>query len=106
VELLVATWTVRLAFISAIAVLGISLSAGSVLVDAVLRAAIAAFVFTLGGRLLVGVLERPDQRMHRLRAERAKRQTKASGKPSKASDKPAKASDKAAGKSVVGDRAA
>jgi hypothetical protein len=81
VELLVATWTVRLAFVSAIAVLWISLSAGSVLVDAVLRAAVAAFVFTLAGRLLIGFLERPDQRMHRLRAERAKRHGKATGKP-------------------------
>jgi hypothetical protein len=81
VELLVATWTVRLAFVSAIAVLWISLSAGSVLVDAVLRAAVAAFVFTFAGRLLIGFLERPDQRMHRLRAERAKRQGKATGKP-------------------------
>ena len=79
-ELLVATWTVRLAFVAAIAVLWISLSAGSVLVDAVLRAAVAAFVFTLAGRLLIGFLERPDQRMHRLRAERAKRQGKSGGK--------------------------
>ena len=79
-ELLVATWTVRLAFVSAVAVLWISLSAGSVPVDAVLRAAVAAFVFTLAGRLLIGFLERPDQRMHRLRAERAKRQGKGTGK--------------------------
>ena len=99
-ELLVATWTVRLAFVSAIAVLWISLSAGSVLVDAVLRAAVAAFVFTLAGRLLIGFLERPDQRMHRLRAERAKRQGKATGK---ASGKPAATP---APKPVARDRAA
>lgn len=99
-ELLVATWTVRLAFVSAIAVLWISLSAGSVLVDAVLRAAVAAFVFTLAGRLLIGFLERPDQRMHRLRAERAKRQGKATGKAS------GKATDKPAPKPVARDRAA
>jgi hypothetical protein len=91
VELLVATWTVRFAFVAAIAVLWISLSAGAVLTDAVLRAAVAAFVFTLAGRILIGLLETPDQRMRRLRAERTKRQGKASGKS---------ASPSAAGKSA------
>jgi hypothetical protein len=100
VELLVATWTVRLAFVAAIAVLSISLSAGSVLVDAVLRAAVAAFVFTLAGRLLIGFLERPDQRMHRLRAERAKRQGKSNGKSS------GKSNGKSASLPAAADRAA
>jgi hypothetical protein len=120
VELLVATWTVRFAFVTAVAVLAISLSAGSVLVDAVLRAAVAAFVFTFAGRLLIGFLETPDQRMHRLRNERAKRD-KSGGKPAKSPDKaalktakpdkpakPAKTakSDKPAATSVGGERAA
>ena len=100
-ELLVATWTVRFAFVAAVAVLAISLSAGSVLVDAVLRAAVAAFVFTFAGRLLIGFLETPDQRMHRLRNERAKRD-KSGGKPA---DKP-KSPDKAAVKTAKPDKPA
>ena len=66
-ELLVATWTVRLALISALAVVGISLAAGSLLPDAVIRAAFVAFVFTFGGRQLIGFLETPEQRLARLR---------------------------------------
>jgi hypothetical protein len=72
VELFVATWSVRLALISALAVAGISLSAGSLLADAVVRAAFAAFVFTLAGRLLIGFLESPEHRLNRIRRERAK----------------------------------
>jgi hypothetical protein len=72
-ELLVATWTVRLAFVGALGVAGISLASGSVLPDAVIRAAFVAFVFTLGGRLLIGFLETPEQRLVRLRHERAQR---------------------------------
>jgi predicted lipid-binding transport protein (Tim44 family) len=118
VELLVATWTVRFAFIAAVAVLAISLSAGSVLVDAVLRAAVAAFVFTFAGRLLIGFLETPEQRMHRLRNERAKRDRtggKSTDKAAKSQDKPAakaakvaKAakSEQPAATSVGGERAA
>ena len=71
-ELLVATWSVRLALISALAVAGISLSAGSLLGDAVVRAAFAAFVFTFAGRLLIGFLESPEHRLNRIRRERAK----------------------------------
>lgn len=100
-ELLVATWTVRFAFVAAVGVLAISLSAGSVLVDAVLRAAIAAFVFTFAGRLLIGFLETPDQRMHRLRNERAKRDKtggKSADKPAKSPDKSARSDGKAAAK--------
>jgi hypothetical protein len=85
-ELLVATWTVRLAFIGALGVAGISLAAGSLVPDAVIRAAFVAFVFTLGGRLLIGFLETPEQRLVRLRRERAGR----AGKAAKAkSSKPA-----------------
>jgi hypothetical protein len=87
-ELLVATWTVRLAFIGALGVAGISLAAGSLLPDAVIRAAFVAFVFTFGGRQLIGFLETPEQRLARLRHEHAKRSGKA-GKPA-ATAKPAK----------------
>lgn len=85
-ELLVATWTLRLAFIGALGVAAISLAAGSMVPDAVLRAAFAAFVFTLGGRLLIGFLETPDQRLARLRRQRAGRLAKgaAAGKPAPA----------------------
>jgi hypothetical protein len=69
-ELLVATWTVRFAFFGALAVFGISLAAGSLVPDAVIRAVLVAFVFTMGGRLLIGFLETPEQRLHRLRRER------------------------------------
>jgi hypothetical protein len=69
-ELLVATWTVRFAFFGALGVFGISLAAGSLVPDAVIRAAVVAFVFTMGGRMLIGVLETPEQRLHRLRRER------------------------------------
>lgn len=81
-ELLVATWTVRLAFIGALGVAGISLAAGSLVPDAVIRAAFVAFVFTLGGRLLIGFLETPEQRLARLRRERAGRAGKGA-KPAK-----------------------
>ena len=76
-ELLVATWTVRLAFVGAAGVFGISLVSGSLVPDAVIRAFVVAFVFTLAGRLLIGFLETPEQKLHRLRRERAQR----GGKP-------------------------
>ena len=69
-ELLVATWTLRLAFVGSLAVAGISLSAGTTVIEAVDRAVIAAFAFTLLGRQLIGWLETPEQRMLRLRARR------------------------------------
>lgn len=79
-ELLVATWTVRLAFFGALGVAAISLGAGSLVPDAVIRAAFVAFVFTLAGRLLIGFLETPEQRLARLRRERSARIAKAGGK--------------------------
>jgi hypothetical protein len=65
---------------------------------------VAAFVFTLAGRLLIGFLERPDQRMHRLRAERAKRQGKSTGKSSGKSS--GKSNAKSATLPTAADRAA
>ncbi len=85
-ELLVATWTVRLTLVSALAVAWISMSVGSSLIDAVTRAALAAFVFTFIGRQLIGWLETPQQRMLRLRARRNARRAKtAQGAPAGAS---------------------
>ena len=93
-ELLVATWTLRFAFFGALGVAGISLAAGSAMPDAVIRAAFVAFVFTLGGRLLIGFLETPEQRLVRLRRERAGRLAKGGkgGKGSKGSAAAAPAS--------------
>ena len=84
-ELLVATWTVRMAFFGALTVVAVSLASGSLLPEAVIRAAFAAFVFTLGGRLLIGFLETPEQRLNRIRRERAgtKGTTAKSGKAAK-----------------------
>ena len=70
-ELLVATWSVRLAMIGALTVGGLSLSVGASPLDAVARAAAAAFAFTLGGRVLLARIETHDQRVRRLRARRA-----------------------------------
>ncbi len=91
-ELLVATWSVRLAMLGAVAAGGLSLSVGATPIEAVGRAAAAAFTFTLGGRLLLARLETPDQRLHRLRAARSARTG------GKGTDKGVGKGDKAAGK--------
>ena len=69
-ELLVATWTLRIALVGALAVGAISVSAGATVIDAVDRSVIAAFALTFLGRQLIGWLETPQQRMLRLRARR------------------------------------
>jgi hypothetical protein len=69
-ELLVATWTVRLVLVGSSAVAAISLLAGTTVIESVDRAAVAAFVFTAFGRQLISWLETPEQRMRRLRARR------------------------------------
>jgi membrane protein implicated in regulation of membrane protease activity len=70
-DVLVAAWSARLALVAALAVGALSVSAGVSPLDAVTRAAAAAFVFTLAGRVLMSRLETPDQRVRRLRARRA-----------------------------------
>jgi hypothetical protein len=82
-ELLVATWTLRLALVGAVAVAAVSLSAGAGLIDAVDRAVLAAFALTFLGRQLIGWLETPEQRMLRLRARReaAVKRGQPGGKP-------------------------
>lgn len=80
-ELLVATWSARLAMVGALTVGGLSVSVGASPLDAVVRAAAAAFAFTLGGRVLLARLETPDQRVRRLRARRATRKSSGKGRP-------------------------
>lgn len=82
-ELLVATWTLRLALVGALAVGGLSVSAGTPLVESIDRAAIAAFAFTFLGRQIVGWLETPEQRVLRMRARREKSRGKSTKKDSK-----------------------
>lgn len=67
-ELLVATWSVRLASLAAVAVGVVSVSAGTPALDTAVRAIAAAFAFTVGGRILLGRLEPPERRIQRLLA--------------------------------------
>lgn len=83
-ELLIATWSVRLALISVIAVGGLSLSVGASPLDAAIRAAGGAFAFTLGGRVLLAKLESPGQRLDRIRAVRAAKRRAGSDLPAEA----------------------
>jgi hypothetical protein len=71
-ELLVATWSVRLAAVAALAVAVASIASGIPVSEAILRAIAAAFVFTLGGRILLTRLESKEQRFRRLMAQRAR----------------------------------
>ena len=72
-ELLVATWTTRLALVGALLVGWISLAAGATMLDVAIRLALAAFVLTYAGRLIMGWLETPEQKMLRLRSGRSAR---------------------------------
>jgi hypothetical protein len=72
-ELLVATWTTRLALVGALLVGWISLASGATMLDVAIRIALAAFILTYAGRLLMGWLETPEQKMLRLRASRTSR---------------------------------
>ncbi len=69
-ELLVATWTLRLAVVAALAVGGVSYSVGAPAIDCVDRGLAVAFGFTLAGRWLVGFLEPPERRLLRMRLRR------------------------------------
>ncbi len=72
-ELLVATWTTRLALVGALLVGWISLAAGATMLDVAIRVALAAFVLTYAGRLIMGWRETPEPKMLRLRSRRATR---------------------------------
>ncbi len=70
-ELLVATWTLRLALVGALAVAAISVSAGATMHRRRrARRASPPSPSPLLGRLLIGWLETPEQRMLRLRRRR------------------------------------
>jgi membrane protein implicated in regulation of membrane protease activity len=75
-DLLVATWTLRMAIVAALAVGGASYSAGTPAVEAVDRALAAAVFFTLAGRWLMGWLEPPERKMLRMRKRRDAHRTK------------------------------
>jgi hypothetical protein len=85
-ELLVATWTLRIAVLAALAVGGASISAGTPVVDSVDRGIAAAVMFTFAGRWLMGFLEPPERRLLRLRKKREARRAKTarSAKPAAA----------------------
>lgn len=75
-ELFVATWTLRVAIVAALAVGGASYSAGTPVVEAVDRAMAAAVLFTFAGRWLTGWLEPPERRLLRMRKKREARRAK------------------------------
>jgi hypothetical protein len=87
-DLLIATWTLRVAVVAALAVGGASISAGTPVVESVDRGLAAAVVFTFAGRWLAGWLEPPERRLLRMRKKREARRAKA--------DKAAKPDTKAA----------
>lgn len=71
-ELLVATWTVRLTFVAVLVVGWITVSAGLGMLDVVIRTALVAFVLLFAGRQALNWLETPDQKLARLRDRRTK----------------------------------
>jgi hypothetical protein len=75
-ELLVATWTLRIAIVAALAVGGASYQAGSAAIDCVDRALAVAVVFTFAGRMLVSWLEPPEVKMLRMRQRRDAKRAK------------------------------
>jgi hypothetical protein len=81
-ELLVATWTLRISLLASVVVGAVSMSVGTTVIEAVDRSVIAAFAFTFLGRQLIGWLETPEQRRVRRRAQREA--ARAGGKTDKA----------------------
>jgi hypothetical protein len=75
-ELFIATWTLRISIVAALAVGGVSYQSGVPAVDCVDRALAVAVGFTLAGRLLVGWLEPSEVKMLRLRRRREARRAK------------------------------
>jgi hypothetical protein len=76
-ELLVATWTLRIAIVAALAVGGVSHFAGTPAIESVDRAMAAAVAFTFAGRWLLGWLEPPERKLVRLRRRREQGRAKA-----------------------------
>jgi hypothetical protein len=79
-ELLVAGWTVRLTLLAAVVVGGLTLQAGLGPLEAAIRAAFAAALFTSAGRIAIGLLETPEQRLLRLRARRERERARRAGR--------------------------
>ena len=75
-ELLLATWTLRFALFAAVAVTGVSISAGTPVLESVDRGLAAAVAFSLGGRVLMGFFEPPERRLVRMRKRREELRTK------------------------------
>ena len=75
-QLLIATWTLRISIIAAAAVGYVSYQSGAPTVDCVDRALAAAVGFTFAGRLLAGWLEPPEVKMLRSRRRRDARRAK------------------------------
>jgi hypothetical protein len=75
-QLLVATWTIRVAIIAALAVGGSSYMAGTATIVSVDRGIAAAVLFTFAGRWLMGWLEPPERRLLRMRQKREARRAK------------------------------
>jgi hypothetical protein len=76
-QLLVSTWTLRIATVAALAVGIVSYQAGAPEIDSVDRALATAVAFTLAGRWLLGWLEPPEVRMLRMRKRRESKRAKA-----------------------------
>ncbi len=81
-ELLVATWTMRITLLGMLIVGWLSWSAGLTIADVTLRVAITAAALTFAGRWFAGWLETPEQKMDRIRARHRARPN-----ASKASDR-------------------
>jgi len=75
-QLLVATWTLRIALVAAFAVGGVSYQAGASAIDCVDRALAVAVGFTLAGRWLLGWLEPPEVRVLKMRMRREAKRAK------------------------------
>ncbi|MEI7744594.1 MAG: hypothetical protein WCK58_12705 [Chloroflexota bacterium] len=71
-EMLVATWTIRLTLLGMLIVGWLSWSTNPNMIDVVIRVGLTAFILTFAGRQLMGWLETPEQKVYRMRAKRAK----------------------------------
>ena len=76
-DLFIATWTLRIAIVAALAVGGASYESGAPMMDCVDRALAVAVGFTLAGRFLVSWLEPPEVKMMRMRKKREAKRAKA-----------------------------
>jgi membrane protein implicated in regulation of membrane protease activity len=81
-ELLVATWIMRVAIVAALAVGFVSYQSGAATIDCVDRALASAVAFLIAGRWLIGWLEPPEKKMLRMRIKRARKKSKSRKPPS------------------------